>query len=118
MFNELCLKVTTKKNCRSQNVDFLSLKNLSQVSFGELQLTEVSLNFKTFCYNVKIRGLGPNCVSLFYYFDFERNYGVLKSKSPCILLNININFNENETESKMVKPTHSFKETNLVLQLI
>ena len=55
---------------------------------------------------------------LFYYFNFERNYDVLKSKSSCILLNKNINFNKNETESKMENPTHSFRETNLVLQLI
>ena len=55
---------------------------------------------------------------LFYYFNFERNYDVLKSKSPCILLNKNINFNKNETESKIENPTHSFRETNLVLQLI
>ena len=27
-----------------------------------------------------------------------------------------INFNKNETESKMGNPTHSFRETNLVLQ--
>ena len=40
----------------------------------------------------------------------------LKSKNPCILLNKNINFIKNETESKMENPTHSFRETNLVLQ--
>ena len=28
---------------------------------------------------------------LFYYFKFKRSYNVLKSKSPCILLNKNIN---------------------------
>ena len=55
---------------------------------------------------------------LFYYFNFERNYDVLKSKSPCILLNKNINFSKNETESKMENPTHSFREANLVLQFI
>ena len=57
-------------------------------------------------------------VWLFYYFNFERNYDILKSKSPCILLNKKINFNKNEAESKMENPTHSFKETNLVLQLM
>ena len=36
----------------------------------------------------------------------------------CIIMNKNINFNKNETESKMENPTHSFRETNLVLQLI
>ena len=55
---------------------------------------------------------------LFYYFNFERNYDVLKSKSPCILLNKNINFNKNETELKMENPTYNFRETNLMLQLI
>ena len=55
---------------------------------------------------------------LFYYFNFERNYDFLKSKSPCILLNKNINFNKNETESKMENPTHSFRDSNPVLQLI
>ena len=30
-------------------------------------------------------------------------------------LNKNINFNKNETEPKMENPTHSFRETNLVL---
>ena len=40
------------------------------------------------------------------------------SKSPCILLNKNINFNKNEAESKMENPTHKFRGTNFVLQLI
>ena len=53
------------------------------------------------------------------YFNFERNYDVLKSKSSCILLNQNFNFNKNETESKMENPTQRFKrERKLVLQLI
>ena len=46
------------------------------------------------------------------------NHDALKSKSPCISLNKNINFNKKETESKMENPTHSFRETNPVLQLI
>ena len=54
--------------------------------------------------------------SLTHYFNFERNYEVLKS--PCILLNKNINLNKSETESKMENPRQSFRETNLVLQLI
>ena len=55
---------------------------------------------------------------LFYYFDFEKNYDVLKSKSPYIPLNKNINFNKIEMESKMENLTHRFRETNLVLQVI
>ena len=54
----------------------------------------------------------------FCYFNFERNYYVLTSKSPVILLNKNINFNKNKTELKMKNPTHGFGETSLALQLI
>ena len=39
-------------------------------------------------------------------------------KNPSILFNKNMNFNKNEMESKIENPTHSFRETNLVLQLI
>ena len=46
------------------------------------------------------------------------NYDILKSNSPCILLNKNINFNPNETESKMENPTHTVREMNLALQLV
>ena len=42
----------------------------------------------------------------------------LKPKGEFILLSKNINYNKNQTESKMENPTHSFKETNLVLELI
>ena len=55
---------------------------------------------------------------LFYYFNFEWNYDVLKLRSSCILLNKNINFNKSEMELKMENSAHSFRETNLVLQLI
>ena len=51
---------------------------------------------------------------LYYYFNFERSYDVLKSKTKCILLDKNINFHKNETESEMENPTHNFRETNLV----
>ena len=35
-----------------------------------------------------------------------------------IFLNKNIKFNKNETDSTVENLTHSFRETNLVLQLI
>ena len=93
-------------------------KFVSRTVFGEFQLPQISLNFKTFCCNLKVRGLEVILCVPFYYFNFERNYDVLKLKRPCILLNKNINFNKNETESKMEGTTHSFRETKLVLQLI
>ena len=55
---------------------------------------------------------------LFYYFNFDKSYDVLKSKTPCIVLSKNIKINKDETESKKENPTHSFTETNFVLQLI
>ena len=92
------LKVTVETFSKLR---FFGFKNFVIRSvFGELQLTQTSLNFKTRC-NLKI------CAWLFYYFNFERSYDVLKSKSPCILLNKNINFNKNETEPKMKNPRHS-----------
>ena len=47
---------------------------------------------------------------LLYYFNFKRNYEILKSKSPSILLSKNINFDKNEPELKMKNPAHSFGE--------
>ena len=76
---------------------------------------KISLNFKTFCGNLKIRGLGAKLCVAFILFS---NYDVLKSRSPCILLSENINFNKNETESLMENSTQNFRETNFVLQLI
>ena len=67
-----------------------------------LKTLQISLNFKTSCYKSEV--WEQNCVSLFYYVNFERNYDVLESKGPCILFNKNINFNKNETELKMENP--------------
>ena len=64
--------------------------------FGKLQLMQIYAVFKTSCCNLKIRGVGAK-LSLFYYFNFDRTYDVLKLKIPCISLNNNINFNKNET---------------------
>ena len=75
-------------------------------------------SYSNFLLQLKNQRSGSKTVWLFYYFNVQRNYDVLKSKSPCILLSKNLNFNKNETESKMENRTHSFRETNLVLQLI
>ena len=78
---------------------------------------QISLNFQTSCCNLKVRGLGAKlCVA--FIFKVERNYDVLKSKRPCILLKKNVNINKNKTELKIENPTHSFRETNVVLHLI
>ena len=86
--------------------------------FCALQFTQISLDFQTSCSNLKIWGLEQKYIWLFYEFHFERNFDVLKSKSPYFLLNNNIHFNKNETESKMKNPTKCFREMNLVLKLV
>ena len=48
----------------------------------------------------------------------KKKKSCFKIKEPMPLLKKNINFNKKETESKMENPTHSFRETNLVLQRI
>ena len=83
------LKVTIEKKWRTQNFDYKNWKSSSSGQF-------LRSGSKTVC------GL-----STFYYFYFERNYDVLKSNSPCFLLNKNIEFDKNKTESKMENPTHS-----------
>ena len=96
--------------------------NVTVETFPKLQLSgfkKFVTRFKNSCCNLKIRDLGAKCSGqLFDYFSFERSYDDLKSKGPCILLNKNVNFNKNKTESKMQNPTHSFKKTNRLLQLI
>ena len=52
---------------------------------------------------------------LFCYFNFEKKFSILKSKSPCISLNKNIKFDKNETESKMEIPKQYFRDTIAVL---
>ena len=91
---------------------------IPQVSFWGAPTHADIIDFNLLVAAQKSEFWEQNCVWFFCYFDFERNYDVLKSKSPCILFNKNINFNETETESKMENPTHTFRETNLVLKLI
>ena len=47
-------------------------KFVTRSVFGKFQLTQISLNFKTSCFKEQ------NCVWLFCYFNFEKNYDVLK----------------------------------------
>ena len=100
------------KNWRSPTFDFLRLAP----TYKDV------IEFWTSWCNLKIRGLGAEWIS--YYFNFERNYDILKSKYPRIMLNKNINFNKNKTKSKMENPTHrltlcvsSYKNCKLKVKL-
>ena len=102
-----CLKVTIETFSKLWFSGFK--KFITRSVFGSFWLSQISLNFKTSCRNLKIRRLGANYVWLFYYFDFERIYDVLNSKSPCILLNKNINFIKTKQNWKR-KISHTVSE--------
>ena len=72
-------------------LQFFGFKNffIRSVS-GELQLTQLSLNFKPSCCNLKIRSLGAVLCVAFLLFGFCKELWFLEPKSPCILLNKNI----------------------------
>ena len=85
-------KVTIEKKLTFSKLQFSKFKKFGNSSvFWELQLMQISLNFKTSCYNLKVRGLGSRSCGLFFYFSFERYYDVVKSKNPCFFKNINFN---------------------------
>ena len=65
--SNIYLKVTIETLSK---LDFRSLKNLppGHSVFGELQLKQISLNFKTSCCSLKIRGLGAKpCVAFLLF---------------------------------------------------
>ena len=87
--SNIYLNVTTEKKWRSQNFNFLSLKNLSPgQSLGGSRI------LKLLVATYKSEDVEQICVWYFYYFNFERNHGISKSKSPYIFLKKNINFNK------------------------
>ena len=90
MSNIFSIVTIEEKNWRSQNNDFLGLKNLSPGNFGELPLTKISVNFKTFYCNLKIRDLGTKLIVAFLLFSFWKELWRLKVKDSCILFNKNI----------------------------
>ena len=88
--SNIYLKVTIEKNWCSQNFDFLNLIFLPGQLSGSPNSRRYHWILKLLVVTQKSETWKQNCVWLFYYFNFERNYDVLKSKSPCILLEKNI----------------------------
>ena len=71
--SNIYLKVTIEKKQAFLKLRFSKFKKfISRSMFGEFQLTQISLNFKKSCRNLKIRGLEAKL------FNFERNSTVLK----------------------------------------
>ena len=71
--SNLYIEVTIEKNWNSQSFVTSSV-------FGELQLTQISLNFKTSCWNLKIRGLGAKLCVAFLSFLFWKELQRLRVK--------------------------------------
>ena len=66
------LKVTIEKKLMLSKLRLGTIKRLVTKSvFGELQLKQISLNFKTFCCNSKIRGLGAKLCGFSIIFTLE-----------------------------------------------
>ena len=99
--SNIYLKATIEKKWHTQIFDFLSL-NLS------------SFKLSSFLLHLKNQVSDSKSVCSVSIIDFERNYDVLKSKSPSFLFNKNININENKTGLKMKHPT----QINLKLQAV
>ena len=101
-------------NGHFQNSNFLSLKNSSPGKFlGSFKTRRYHWFLKLFVATQKSEVLEQKCVWLFYYFNFERKFEVLKSKSAYFLLNKKLNVNKNEAESKMENSTLTFLHSRL-----
>ena len=98
----------------SKGMSNIYLKVITE-TFSKLRFSGFKkfVHFETSCCNLKTK-----CLLFFYYFNFERKYDLLMSKSLCILLKKSINLKKEQGRSKMENLTHSFLKTNLVLQLI
>ena len=79
--SNIYLKLTIGKNLCTQNFDFLSSKKFfSRPVFGNLQLTQISLNFQNSCCNLKMRGLRAKLFVAFLLFSFGKELWLFKVK--------------------------------------
>ena len=70
-----------------RKTDLLKTLILSPAQFGGTLTHDDFIEFKNFLLQLKHQGSESKTAWFFYYFNFEKNYDVLKSKSSCILLN-------------------------------
>ena len=91
--SNIYLKVNIEKNWRTQNFGFKRLKSSSPGQlWGSFNLHRYHWIFKLLVSTQKSEFWEQSCLWLFSHFYFERNYDVLKSKSPYFLLNKNVKF--------------------------
>ena len=97
------------RNVKEKDFDFSSGPRLFYSSFWGVPTHADVIEFSNFLLRIKTqKRLAAKLCVAYYYFSFERNYDVLKSKGPRV--EKNINFNRNETESKTENPTHSSRD--------
>ena len=96
------------KNLINKRVSNLLLRKTHLPKFWLVQVWEIRLQvsfwgapthahiaeFYNFLLQLKIQVWKQKRVWPFYWFTFERNYDVLKSKNPCFLSNKKLNFKE------------------------
>ena len=84
--SDVYLKVTIEKKWHTQNFNFLSLESSSPHQFLGASTHADVIEFSNFLLQFKNQRSGSKNEWLFYYFNFEGNYDVLKSKSSFFLL--------------------------------
>ena len=94
--------VTIKKTDVLKTSIFSKFKKFIFRSSSEHQLTQISLNFKASCFNLKIRGLGAKPIVAFVLFWFWKALWHFKDKES--MLFVEHKYNNNKTESKMENP--------------
>ena len=109
--SNIYLKVTIEKNWSSQNFDFLSLQILSpgpslrssnsRWYHDIIEFSNFFLQLKNYVCKLFVKSRSKTMRGFSIFLWRFMSYDVLKSKSPCILLNKKIKFDKNETESKM-----------------
>ena len=92
--SNIYLKGTIEKNMEKLTLSKLQFsifkKSVTRSGLGSSNSRSCHIILKDFITIKKSEVWRQNCLWLLYHFDFETNYDVFKSKSPCILLNKNI----------------------------
>ena len=112
--SNIYLKGTIEKKWRSLKFGFCKFKKfVSESIFGELQLTQTSLNFENFLLELKNQRSGSKTVSLMLFF-FWKELWRFTVKEFMLFIEQKYKLNKNETESKMENPRDTFREMSLV----
>ena len=104
-----CVLLTNVSRSNKETNRLIS-KRMSNVYLNSSYWAKLKFSKFRFSASIKSRLRGPGVSAykwLFYYFIFERNYDVLKSKILYLLMNKNINFNKNEKVNRERKIPHT-----------